>query len=108
MSLVATVVPVLPSTTVVPFAPADDDDELTAPPYFCILLTPLPLLPIVPNTPKPNNNPNNNANNAKIPNIGHNQPGHPSFFYFFTLPEDEVFTIGPAYTFEPLFDTFAV
>lgn len=99
--------PELPSITVVPFTLPDDDDELTAPPYFWILL-PLPLLPILPNTPKPNNNPNNNASNAKIPNIGHNQPGHPSFFYFFTLPEDEVFTIGAAYTFEPLFDTFAV
>lgn len=37
--------------------------------------------PILPKTPNPNNNPKIRANKAKIPNNGHNQLGHPSFFF---------------------------
>lgn len=64
--------------------------------------------PILPNTPKPNNNPNINANNAKIPNIGHNQAGHPPFFDFLTgVDPIALYLIGLASTFDPLFDTLA-
>ena len=65
-------------------------------PYFWILAP-----PILPNTPNPNNNPKINPNNAKIPNIGHNHPGHPPFFYFLLS------RIGVASTFDPLLDTLA-
>lgn len=74
-------------------------------PYFWILAS-APAAPILPNTPKPNNNPKINANNAKIPNIGHNQAGHPPFFYF--LPLVVVLSlIGTASTFDPLLETLA-